>query len=105
MALGGAWSLAAGAAAAPVSRRQVGAAGAAVQQGDKFLHQPVLPVTVVDTTGAGDSFDAGFVYGHLAGWPLERTLGIATACGACSTQAVGGTAAQADLEQALALAG
>ena len=90
---------------APTVAVKLGGEGAAVQQRDRFLHQPVLPVTVVDTTGAGDSFDAGFVYGHLAGWSLERTLGIATACGACSTQAKGGTAAQPDLEQALALAG
>ena len=78
---------------------------AAVQQGSVFVHQPVLPVSVVDTTGAGDSFDAGFVYGYLAGWPLERTLGMAMACGASSTQAAGGTASQPSLEEALALAG
>ncbi len=92
-------------ATVPTVAVKLGAEGAAVQQGDRFLHQPVLPVTVVDTTGAGDSFDAGFVYGYLQGWSLERSLGIATACGACSTQAAGGTAAQPDLEQALALAG
>lgn len=89
----------------PTVAVKLGAEGAAVQQGDHYLQQPVLPVTVVDTTGAGDSFDAGFVYGHLQGWPLERTLGLAMACGASSTQAAGGTAAQPDLEQALALMG
>lgn len=89
----------------PTVAVKLGSEGAAVQQGDQFLHQPVLPVTVVDTTGAGDSFDAGFVYGHLQGWPVQRTLGIAMACGACSTRAAGGTAAQPNLEQALALMG
>lgn len=89
----------------PTVVAKLGAGGAAVQQGSQFVHQPVLPVDVVDTTGAGDSFDAGFIYGHLAGWPLERTLAMAMACGACSTRAAGGTAAQPDLEQALALAG
>jgi len=84
---------------------KLGADGAAVQQANHFLHQPVLPVTVVDTTGAGDSFDAGFVYGYLAGWPPDRTLALAMACGAASTRAAGGTAAQPDLEEALALAG
>jgi sugar/nucleoside kinase (ribokinase family) len=98
-------ALAQAAQTVPTVAVKLGAEGAAVQQGGQFLYQPVLPVTVVDTTGAGDSFDAGFVYGHLAGWSLERTLGIATACGACSTRAAGGTAAQPDLEQALALAG
>jgi sugar/nucleoside kinase (ribokinase family) len=98
-------ALAQAAQTVPTVAVKLGSEGAAVQQGGQFLYQPVLPVTVVDTTGAGDSFDAGFVYGHLAGWSLERTLGIATACGACSTRAAGGTAAQPDLEQALALAG
>jgi sugar/nucleoside kinase (ribokinase family) len=89
----------------PIVVAKLGHEGAAVQQGNHFAHLPVLPVTVVDTTGAGDSFDAGFVYGYLAGWPLERTLGMAMACGASSTQAAGGTAAQPNLEEALALAG
>lgn len=89
----------------PTVAVKLGSQGAAVQQGDTYLHQPVLPVTVVDTTGAGDSFDAGFVYGHLQGWPLQRTLSIAMACGASSTRAAGGTAAQPDLEAALALMG
>jgi sugar/nucleoside kinase (ribokinase family) len=57
---------------------------------------------VVDAVGAGDSFDAGFVYGALAGWPLEKALALAVACGALSTRAAGGTAAQPTLEEALA---
>jgi sugar/nucleoside kinase (ribokinase family) len=89
----------------PTVVAKLGSEGAAVQQGSRLVHQPVLPVTVVDTTGAGDSFDAGFVYGHLAGWSLERTLGMAIACGTSSTQAAGGTASQPNLEEALALAG
>lgn len=89
----------------PTVVAKLGGEGAAVQQGNKLVYQPVLPVAVVDTTGAGDSFDAGFVYGHLAGWSLERTLGMAMACGASSTQAAGGTESQPNLEEALALAG
>jgi sugar/nucleoside kinase (ribokinase family) len=58
-------------------------------------------VTVVDTTGAGDSFDAGFVYGHLAGWDLTRTLRFASTCGSLSTRAIGGTGSQATLDEAL----
>jgi sugar/nucleoside kinase (ribokinase family) len=87
----------------PTVVAKLGGDGAAVQQGEKVVHQPVLPVQVVDTVGAGDSFDAGFVYGHLAGWPVEQTLALAMACGACSTRAAGGTAAQPSLEEALAL--
>lgn len=61
-----------------------------------------LDVAVVDTVGAGDSFDAGFIYGHLAGWDIEHALRLACACGSLSTRAAGGTAAQPTLEEALA---
>ncbi|ASS89877.1 sugar kinase [Aeribacillus pallidus] len=42
---------------------------------------PVKPRKVVDTVGAGDGFDAGFIYGVLHGWPLERTLKFANTIG------------------------
>ena len=60
------------------------AAGAEVRAGG-------VPTEVIDTTGAGDAFDAGFVAGHLAGETLERSLALANACGALSTRSVGGT--------------
>ncbi|MEZ4597109.1 MAG: PfkB family carbohydrate kinase [Chloroflexota bacterium] len=60
-------------------------------------------VTVVDTTGAGDTFDAGFVAGMLRGWSLERTLALAVACGSASTRAIGGVGAQPTLDEALSL--
>jgi sugar/nucleoside kinase (ribokinase family) len=58
-----------------------------------------IPVKVVDTVGAGDSFDAGFMVGYLNDWPLEKTLKLAAVCGALSTQAAGGTTAQPTLAQ------
>jgi sugar/nucleoside kinase (ribokinase family) len=57
----------------------------------------------VDTTGAGDSFDAGLLTGLLHGWSRERALALACACGALSTRAAGGTAAQPTLAEALEL--
>jgi sugar/nucleoside kinase (ribokinase family) len=66
---------------------------------------PALPVDVVDTTGAGDSFDAGFLYGYLNGWPLDRALRLACACGSLSTRAAGGTAGQPTLHEALEATG
>ena len=60
-----------------------------------------IPVRVVDTVGAGDTFDAGFIYGYLNDWGLEKSLRLACVCGALSTQAAGGTAAQPTLEEAL----
>jgi sugar/nucleoside kinase (ribokinase family) len=51
-------------------------------------------VTAVDTTGAGDSFDAGFVSAHVRQAPLSECLKIGNACGALSAMRVGGTAGQ-----------
>lgn len=60
-----------------------------------------IPVAAVDTTGAGDSFDAGFLAAMLEGLPLERCLAIANACGALSTRAAGGVDAQPTMHEAL----
>lgn len=59
-----------------------------------------IPVKVVDTVGAGDSFDAGFMYGYLNDWELEKSLRLACVCGALSTQQAGGTNGQPTLEEA-----
>ena len=58
-----------------------------------------LAIEVVDTTGAGDSFDAGFLHTWLRDWPLQRCLSFAVACGALSTRCLGGTTAQATEEE------
>jgi sugar/nucleoside kinase (ribokinase family) len=78
-----------------------GSRGAQSRRGDRNNSAAALPVTVIDTVGAGDSFDAGFLYGWLNGWSLERTLGLAAVCGSLSTRAAGGTAGQVTLEEAL----
>jgi sugar/nucleoside kinase (ribokinase family) len=66
---------------------------------------PGCGVAAVDGTGAGDAFAAGFLFGRLAGWPLERCAGIANAAGALATTAVGATEGLADLPTTLRLAG
>jgi sugar/nucleoside kinase (ribokinase family) len=93
------------AAAAILSRKvetlaiKLGAQGVlGVRNGEKFI-VPSLPVNVVDTVGAGDSFDAGFIYGYLQGWPLEKALRVGTLCGALSTRKAGGTTAQPTLDE------
>jgi sugar/nucleoside kinase (ribokinase family) len=78
-----------------------GAKGAWLRRGDTEIQVPGLKVEVVDTVGAGDSFDAGFLYGYLNGWELKKTLALAAVCGSLSTRAAGGVAAQPTLEEAL----
>jgi sugar/nucleoside kinase (ribokinase family) len=65
---------------------------------------PGFAVEAVDGTGAGDAFAAGFLYGRLGGWPLERCARFANAAGALATTAVGAFEGVADLPQTLALA-
>ena len=85
----------------PVVAVKLGAEGAIAQQSQATARAEPLPVQVVDTTGVGDSFDAGFVYGFLANWPLERTLRLAGACGALATREPGGVNGQPTLAEAL----
>jgi len=84
----------------PAIAVKLGGKGGRAYQNGQAAHADALPVDVVDTTGAGDSFDAGFVYGYLHGWDLGRTLQLACACGSLSTRAAGGTAAQPTLAEA-----
>jgi sugar/nucleoside kinase (ribokinase family) len=95
-------ALAALGARVPAVAIKLGAQGAIAMRDGRTVHAAPPPVDPVDTTGAGDSFDAGFVCGCLLGWDLARTLQLACTCGALSTRGVGGTAAQATLDEALA---
>jgi sugar/nucleoside kinase (ribokinase family) len=78
-----------------------GAQGAMAAIGDQLIQASPLPAKVIDTVGAGDSFDAGFLYGYLNHWTMEKTLALAIACGAISTQSAGGTTGQPTLDEAL----
>jgi sugar/nucleoside kinase (ribokinase family) len=79
-----------------------GQGGGLALSGDEVVRSESIPADVVDTTGAGDSFDAGFLAGRLAGLPLSRCLQLAVACGSLSTRAAGGTAAQPTMGEAVA---
>lgn len=52
-----------------------------------------------DSTGAGDSFDAGFLHGWLAGMDLHESLRWGNACGSLSMRGIGGTECQADVDE------
>ena len=80
---------------------KAGADGAIAASGDRLVRVPAAPAGVVDATGAGDAFDAGFLASRLAGDPLERSLAVANACGALSTRSVGGVDAQPTMDEVL----
>lgn len=73
-----------------------GAEGAiALDHDGEVLAEPAIRVDAVDSTGAGDSFDAGFLHAWRSGLPLHECLSWGAACGGLSTRGVGGTATQA----------
>jgi sugar/nucleoside kinase (ribokinase family) len=71
-----------------------GARGGLARAGTEAVAVAAPAVDVVDTTGAGDSFGAGFIAARLRGLPLADALRVAVACGTLSTREPGGTAAQ-----------
>jgi sugar/nucleoside kinase (ribokinase family) len=85
---------------------KLGARGAlATAPDDEVIRVPAVPgVRPVDSVGAGDSFDAGFLAATLWGWDTRRALALGAACGALSTRRAGGTDAQATREEAIAAA-
>ena len=73
---------------------KVGAAGVIALRAGELFSCPALPVErVVDTTGAGDAFDAGFIYATLRGYSFLDALRCGIICGSLSTTAMTGTAA------------
>ncbi len=76
----------------------------AVERDGTLTRVPSLAVNAVDTTGAGDCFDAGFICGFLAGRTVRECLALGVAAGSLSTLGIGGTAAQPTLPEAEAAA-
>ncbi len=89
--------------AARVVAAKLGPRGAVVFSRGETLRQEALPVEPVDTTGAGDSFNAGFLASWLRDGDARRALQWGAACGALSTRGVGGTAALPALAEVDAL--
>jgi sugar/nucleoside kinase (ribokinase family) len=78
-----------------------GQGGGLAMWGDQVVRSEAIPIDVVETTGAGATFAAGFIAGRLRGWSLERCLALAVACASLSTRALGGTAAQPTMDEAV----
>lgn len=72
--------------------------GAFAEKDKVHYSAETIQVKPIDTTGAGDSFDAGFLFGFLNGLGIEKSLRIGCICGALSTLGIGGTSTQAGRE-------
>lgn len=81
---------------------KLGPRGAMVEHLGETIQVCAPEVTpIIDPTGAGDCFNAGFLHGWLTGRPLRESLRLGVACGSYSTRALGGTGAQPTEAQAL----
>ena len=73
--------------------------GAYLWKGKEKMHQPAfLNDEVVDSIGAGDSFDAGFIHKYIQGSSLRECLEFGALTGAINTTRAGGTAAFQSLD-------
>jgi sugar/nucleoside kinase (ribokinase family) len=80
---------------------KLGPRGAMVEYRGEVIRVAAPAVTPADPTGAGDCFNAGFLHGWLSGRPMHESLRLGVACGSYSTQALGGTGAQATEKEAM----
>jgi ribokinase len=78
---------------------KLGRRGAAAFRDGHLLLMTAPNVEVVDTTGAGDAFDAGFLDAWLTGLDIEEQLRAACVCGSLSTRARGALAALPSREE------
>lgn len=77
----------------------LGAKGSITFAANKIIKTPAFQVDAVDTTGAGDVFHGGYIYGLIQGWNMERTLAFASAIAAMKCRKVGGQAGIPSLEE------
>jgi sugar/nucleoside kinase (ribokinase family) len=70
-----------------------GPEGSRTVQGGSWQDHPGFPIEAVDPTGAGDAFNAGFLFGFLAGRPLAECAIWGNACGALTVAQPGGSGA------------
>ncbi len=77
-----------------------GAAGCTVVTPHGTFTQPAFPVDVLDTTGAGDAFAAGWAYGLTHGWNIRQCARFACAVGGLATRAMGAQTSLPSLAEA-----
>lgn len=84
---------------------KMGAQGCFIKSAEETIRLPAYRVQMVDATGAGDCFAAGFLAGLSMGWDLERTAKLANGAGAACVTAMGATTGVRSLEETLAIVG
>ncbi|MHB1518202.1 MAG: carbohydrate kinase family protein [Acidimicrobiales bacterium] len=82
-----------------------GSLGALAEGRAGTVECPGRPAGVIDSIGAGDNFDAGFLAAWLRGFDVASSLSVGCATGSASTEAPGGTSRQLSWREALAQAG
>jgi sugar/nucleoside kinase (ribokinase family) len=77
---------------------KMGAEGCIAACNGRRYHAPALKLRALETTGAGDNFNAGLMYGLLRGYPFDRALRCANVTGGLSTLVAGGCEANVSAE-------
>ncbi len=77
---------------------KLGADGAVAIRNNERIESAALKVEIVDPVGAGDTFDAGFLFAYLRGQSVKECLDAGNAAGALCTTRAGGTEAFRDRE-------
>ncbi len=78
---------------------KTGKNGAWAKNREQTIHANAFKVEVVDTTGAGDSFNSGFIYQYLNGADIDKCILWGNACAAISTTKIGGTTSFPDVAE------
>jgi sugar/nucleoside kinase (ribokinase family) len=80
----------------------MGMDGCLVMSGEgQVIRVPAFQVDVMDATGAGDAFAAGFIAGVWQGWPIEKTARFANAVGALCVTGLGASGGVRSLSETL----
>ncbi len=85
---------------------KLGKRGCRALAAGRYYSADAIQVEAIDTTGAGDSFNAGFLHAWVRGLPLETCLECGSICGGLSTRKLGGCGGQAawpEVEQRMAV--
>jgi len=68
---------------------KLGARGSLILDGNEIVHVGIHPANAIDTTGAGDTYAAGFIHGWLRNWPLPRCADLGARLAALTVSQIG----------------